>query len=308
MDMKKHITTVTLNPCIDRTITIEDFKIGATNYVIESREEVAGKGINVALALQHLEVPVKSIGFGFISDYDKMISLFRKEQLSYELIKTMGTLRVNLKVFSKKTKQMTECNEKGYLTEQTDLARFYQLLEEELLYTRILVVDGSVPEHVKDDCYAKMIRMASDHNIPTILDASGALLLNGIKENPFLIKPNKDEFIKTFACEEKDIEKKAVELVKNGIAYVCISLGEKGAMLVSKNGIQKMPAIKVPVCGLQGAGDAMVAGICKALWDKKEQMILPYALVSAASSVMLEGTQMGTLDTFQTLLNQIMNP
>ena len=63
--MKKHITTVTLNPCIDRTITIEDFKIGATNYVIESREEVAGKGINVALALQHLEVPVKSIGFGF---------------------------------------------------------------------------------------------------------------------------------------------------------------------------------------------------------------------------------------------------
>ena len=305
--MKKHITTVTLNPCIDRTIILDNFKPGGTNHVKNIREDIAGKGINVAVALKYFEIPCKCIGFGFDRDFEKMVNFFEEHSLLHGLVRTEGNSRVNLKIFDNDTKQMTECNEKGKLTNKESMNEFYHMLKDELTQAQLLVVDGSVPQGVESDCYAKIICEASTHDVPVILDATGDLLLEGIKEKPFLIKPNKEEFCNTFCCEEKDMEKKALELVKNGIQYVCISLGEEGAMLVTQKGIQKMPAISVPVRSLQGAGDAMVAGMCKAIWDKNESQLLTYALCSAASAVSHEGTQMGSLDEFNKLLHQIMN-
>ena len=81
------------------------------------------------------------------------------------------------------------------------------------------------------------------------------------------------------------------------INYICLSLGCDGAELISKKGIEKRPAIPVAVRSLQGAGDAMVAGLCKAIYENSEDRMLDYALSMAASTIALEGTQMGTIDS-----------
>ena len=304
--MKKQIITVTLNPCIDRTILVDNFKLGMTNYYKALQEEVAGKGINVAIALSHFQIPVKSIGFGFDKDNEKLVDMYEKQKLAFEMVTVPGSLRSNIKIFDSTNKEMTECNERGIQIDEKDLNKFFDLLSNNLKCCSGLVVNGSVPQGVPTDSYNKMIYMANEEGIPSILDAVGELLLEGMKERPFLIKPNKEEFIKTFEVEEKDIEKKAQEIVRqNGIQNVCVSLGKEGAILVNKKEVQRMEAIKVDVKGLQGAGDAMVAGICKAVWEDKEDYILPYALASAASSVMREGTLMGNLNDFNSLLDRI---
>lgn len=88
------------------------------------------------------------------------------------------------------------------------------------------------------------------------------------------------------------------------LTYICVSLGDKGALLISRENPDEgilnptvvadiRPAIPVPIRSLQGAGDAMVAGLCKAIYEKKEEKMLDYALNMAASTIMLEGTQMG---------------
>ena len=51
--------------------------------------------------------------------------------------------------------------------------------------------------------------------------------------------------------------------------------------------IEKRPAISVPIRSLQGAGDAMVAGLCKAIYEGKEDKMLEYAMTMAASTIML---------------------
>ena len=61
----KKVLTMTLNPCIDRTVYFDSFRVGKTNIVKKVLEEAAGKGINVAVGLQHLEVPVKALGFAY---------------------------------------------------------------------------------------------------------------------------------------------------------------------------------------------------------------------------------------------------
>ena len=305
----KKVLTMTMNPCIDRTIFLENFQVGGTNIVKKVMEEAAGKGINVAVGLKHIDVPVKALGFANKEDAWKLYQKLEKEQIPYSFVEVEGRLRINQKIFDEEKSQMTECNEKGMDVSETDLEKLLHLLEKELQEASILVVSGSVPPGVKTDIYAVMTAMAKRAGVKTILDASGKLLVEGIKEKPYLIKPNKEEFIRTFLSEqvgtEAQIEEMAEELIRKGLSYICLSAGEEGVVFFSsakeadaKVLIEKRPAFAVPVRSLQGAGDAMVAGLCKAVYEKQEDKMLDYALQMAASTIMLEGTQMGNLPAY----------
>ena len=305
----KYVLTVTLNPCIDRTMYFSQFQQGATNYVDNIMEEAAGKGINTAIALAHIGVPVKATGFAREEDKKCLYEKLEAERIPYAFVELPGRMRVNQKLFDKSTCEMTECNERGQEVSVEDVDRMLALLEKELEKASILVLSGSVPPGVESDLYGKMIGMAKAKKVLTVLDASGKLLLEGCKEKPYLIKPNQDEFRAAFLlgmdmfselcqkdiiCEQQMINT-ATELVNSGIAYVCISLGADGMLLVDNKEAKKYPAIPAEVKSLQGAGDAMVAGLCKAIYEKEETKMAEYALKMAHSTISLPGSQMGDL-------------
>lgn len=311
----KKVLTLTLNPCIDRTEYYDTFQVGATNIVKKSIEEAAGKGINVAVGLKHLDVPVKAMGFAYKEDLHKLYEKLDAEQIPYSFVEVDGHLRVNRKLFDESKSEMTECNEKGMPVTAEDIAALLQMLREELTDASIFVLSGSVPPGVDTDIYAVMISMANEADVKVILDASGKLLAEGIKEGPYLIKPNKEEFVNTFVetpvtadgeAWEDSLESIAEQLIAQGLTHICLSMGEDGAVLWSRqenaggtavNIIKnKRPAIPVAVRSLQGAGDAMVAGLCKAIYENNEKQMLDYALAMAASTIELEGTQMGTIN------------
>ncbi len=309
----KKVLTMTMNPCIDRTVYFERFRAGETNYVDHVIEEAAGKGINVAVGLAHLNVPVKALGFAYEENARYLYEKLDAEKIPHTFIQLSGKMRVNQKLFDRSTKEMTECNERGCPVKAEDVERLMELLKEELQEASLLVLCGSVPPGVSLDIYGKMTAMAHGADVPVILDATGKLLIEGIKEKPYLIKPNLDEFRATFLEEElsakpeaavqmgQEAQKQKVacvasRLVEDGISYVCISLGKEGMMLVNADGVHTYPAEKADVKSLQGAGDALVAGLCKAIYEKEEKKMAEYALKMAASTISLEGTQMGTLE------------
>ena len=309
----KKVLTMTLNPCIDRTVYFDTFQAGATNIVKKTIEEAAGKGINVAVGLKHLDIPVKAMGFAYKEDKDKLYGKLDAEQIECSFVEVDGRLRVNQKLFDESKSEMTECNEKGMPVASQDVEQLLFLLKNELAEASLLVLSGSVPPGVDKDIYARMITMANQAGVKVILDASGELLLEGVKAKPYLIKPNKEEFARTFLTEadmgtsdtetsdekisgtEEIVMRTYEKLLSVGLTYICLSLGAEGAILISKEQMNKSPALQASVRSLQGAGDAMVAGLCKAIYEKREDKMLEYALAMAASTIALEGTQMGNI-------------
>lgn len=321
----KKVLTMTLNPCIDRTVYFESFHVGETNIVKKVLEEAAGKGINVAVGLQHLAVPVKALGFAYKEDLTKLYGKLDAEGIPYAFVEVDGRLRVNQKLFDESKSEMTECNEIGCGVSEEDVEKLFTLLKAELEDASILVLSGSVPPGMNADIYARMTSMANEAGAKVILDASGELLREGIKAKPYLIKPNRDEFVKTFlgdkefagssnikdslkerrnsVSKEADFESElqctTEKLLRSGVSHICLSMGADGARMINlvegKLGTDNRTAIPVQVRSLQGAGDAMVAGLCKAIYEEQEEKMLDYALAMAASTIVLEGTQMGRL-------------
>lgn len=91
----KHVLTMTMNPCIDRTVYFAQFRAGETNYVDSVIEEAAGKGINVAVGLAHLHVPVKALGFTYDENAKCLYEKLDAEGISHHFVQLPGRMRVN---------------------------------------------------------------------------------------------------------------------------------------------------------------------------------------------------------------------
>lgn len=304
------IGTITLNPCIDKTLIINKFCYGGMNRVISKREDVSGKGINVSVALTHLGVPVRTLGICY-SEGDKYLrdGLLRLG-IDYESVPAQGYLRENIKVLNTDGGITTELNQKGCPISQEKLCEFDRLLDSVLPTLSILVLTGSVPPGVDAGYYARVIERANRLGVKTILDAEGELLHRGMKAGPTLVKPNLYEMETVFGVTLRGLED-AVALCRDMIGFgagmVCLSAGKEGALLTDGVESYMCRPTLTEVKSTQGAGDSMVAGICMAMEQGKSPAdILRYGVAAAQGSLLLEGTQLcrkEDFDYFKEILN-----
>ncbi|MDB6124019.1 MAG: tagatose-6-phosphate kinase [Pedosphaera sp.] len=131
-----------------------------------------------------------------------------------------------------------------------------------------MVLSGSLPQGLRPDAYAQLIRGAHRAGIKTILDCDGAALKHAILARPFLVKPNEHELAQWFGKplrSEASILKAARSLSAAAQGWVVVSLGKRGAMLVNETEQVRCCARppKVSPINTVGAGDAMVAAIVR---------------------------------------------
>lgn len=303
------ITTITLNPCIDKTISISDFNYGEINRVVSTRTDVSGKGINVSIALKQLGEETKCLGFNYLSD-DKVIKKRLEEsKIGYEFVDVEGTVRTNIKMFNTKDKIMTELNEGGHSVTIDAVELLKKMVNRQASESDIMVLNGSAPQGVPRDIYKTLIEQVKREGVKTVLDAEGDLLLEGIKAKPYFIKPNLFEFenaFKTNFSNNNDVVNVAKRIIDNGVSIVCVSMGKVGAIIVSQDEAWFAPGSKLNVKGVQGAGDSLVAGICIAMkrgYDIKE--MLRYGVAAANASLIREGTLLCTKEDFEMMLPEI---
>ena len=303
------ILTVSLNPCIDRTIEIEKFLYGGTNKVLKTREDISGKGINVSIALQNLGVSNKATGFSFSEDEDRLRRFFESIHCPYRFYTVPGSLRVNIKIFDMEKRVMSEFNDKGREVSEADVTAFLSLIEKEWDGTDILVVDGSVPPGVPRSIYKELILLAKARGIKTVLDATGDLLALALEAKPYFVKPNREELEAFYGKAFKDTKEMirfGKSLIQKGIQSLCISLGEEGALFITSEKCYKAKPVKVLVQGVQGAGDSMVAGACLAITKGlADEEIFRYAVACATGSLLHPGTQLCEKEDLEDMLPKV---
>ena len=107
---KTMITAVSMNPSIDRTLTVDGFIPGGLNRIVAKRDVAAGKGINVALTVSELGLDSECVGFMYrdgASQFEKRLML---NSTPYDFIWCEGSVRTNIKVFDRSTGTITELN------------------------------------------------------------------------------------------------------------------------------------------------------------------------------------------------------
>ncbi|MCG8484219.1 MAG: 1-phosphofructokinase family hexose kinase [Clostridia bacterium] len=297
------IGTITLNPCVDKTLVIDEFTYGGMNRVIEKRKDISGKGVNVSIVLTQIGVAVLTFGIYYKKGSEAFINGLEEIGIKYKGIMADGELRENIKVLDINTNITTELNQKGDFIDNNILNRLEQQLEQVMDDIDVLVITGSVPQGVGLDYYRKLIEKANAKKIKCILDAEGELLLEGMKAKPYLIKPNLYEFETVFGLKTKtneDMVEKCKEIISEGIEVVCLSMGERGAIIVDKNEAYICKPTSIQVKSTQGAGDSLVAGICCAI-EKGLPIceMLKYGVSAAQGSLIREGTQLCTIEGFE---------
>ena len=265
------IYTVTLNPSIDYVVETDKLKIGEVNRANKEELYPGGKGINVSLMLNELQAENTALGFlgGFIGEYIE--NTLASKGVNTEFIKLEeGFSRINLKI---KNEVETEINGKGPHISEDNLQLLYKKIEK-LKDEDILVLCGSIPKSLSNTLYQDIISMVAKKNVKVIVDATSNLLLNTLKYNPFLIKPNIHELEEIFDTKIDCIDSTifyATKLKDMGAENVLISMGKDGALLIdSKGKIYLSNAPYGDVINTVGSGDSMVAGFISGYLKTKD--------------------------------------
>lgn len=255
------IYTVTFNPALDYIVHMDALAPGEVNRTAKEALYYGGKGINVSAVLTQLGVPNTALGFvaGFTGEaIEKGLAA---QQIATDFIHLdNGFSRINVKI---KAAQETEINGQGPFITEEDLKALSKKIKQ-LSSGDILVLAGSIPKTLPDNSYETILAALDTKKTPCVVDATGDLLVNVLKYEPFLIKPNHKELEEIFGCAMPDaaaLELHAKKLQSMGARNVLVSRGKNGALLVAEDGhtyqIGNAPG---KVHSSVGAGDSMVAG------------------------------------------------
>lgn len=223
------IYTITLNPALDYVMQLSaPLEIGETNRAAGFPLQCGGKGINVSLILQELDVPSVALGFVAGQTGEWLTAMLAEKGLKQDMIALMhGQTRINVKL---KGAQETEINGAGPEISQQALEQLAQKLEA-LQAGDVLVLAGSIPAGVPTEIYARLMEPLTARGVDCVVDTTGQALLDTLRCHPLLIKPNKSELAELCGHMLQDdaaIVDAAAELQKRGARNVLVSLGADG--------------------------------------------------------------------------------
>lgn len=301
--------TLTLNPAVDRELTVTAVEYDAVLRASESRVDCGGKGFNVSRLLKSLGAASIAVGFLGGRAGELLQDGLQALGIGTDFVWVAGETRTNISIVTESHNHYIKVNEKGPLVEQ---AKQEELLTKIDVITRPgdwWVLAGSLPPGVADDFYARIIRVLNQHQAKAVLDTTGESLRQGCAENPFLVKPNVEEAqtLTGLAMDKPaEIALAAAAFQKMGAQNIVISMGKSGALLQTDAGTWQINSPKVQEKNPIGAGDSMVGGLVWALTEGLTlRESLGWGVASGAATASQSGTEVGSRALIETLFAQV---
>lgn len=248
------IYTCTCNPSLDYYLNFDEINYGKTNRSNFESFSAGGKGINVSIALDHLDIKSSALGFlgGFTKDF--YLSFLLKYQNIQPLFTSIKDhTRIDVKLLDKKE---TSLNAVGPKISKEEFERFKNRLLK-LYNDDILVVSGNIEEDIEDDMISLIKELASQ-GIKIVLDTN-ARIINECLDVPISLIRITDDYL-----NGEDALNKTKELHDKSKATIIYYQNNKECLFAGEKLYKSSELMNIDG-SLTGIGDSIVAGFLYSL-------------------------------------------
>lgn len=255
------ICTCTLNPSLDYYLEFDQPVVsGKTNRSKLEYYEAGGKGINVSIVLNNLQIPTRAFGFlgGFSREfYIKLLQKYEYVRPNFTYIE--GHTRVNVKI--QDTETDTALNAAGPYITNSDMKNLYKKTDR-LDEGDYFVLGGVCQDYLKHDV-KDMVINCINNDVRVVLDTANDIIYDLLPYKPFMVKTSSEELCAWKECEEtfENAVSAAQEIYELGARHVLVMVGKKKAILVCDTGTYVTDLLKQQkAVSMVGTSDALTAG------------------------------------------------
>ena len=289
------IVTLTVNPSVDKSTHFSGLIAEQKIRCKDPQFDAGGGGINVSKAIARLRGNSLAV-FTAGGPIGAMLKdLVEKEKIEFEVIETETATRENFIAVDDHTNSQYRFGFSGDVLADAEMKKILETISK--LKPKFLVASGSLNEGLSDDFYQKIAVLAKKSNSKLIVDTSGEALKKVLETGVYLVKPNVGELAKLVGVERlemEEVDEAAKKIIaKGGAEIIVVSLGPQGAVLVTKDSYEYVPAPNVAKKSTVGAGDSMVGGMVWALSQNKSlKEVIRWGVACGSAATMNEGTQL----------------
>lgn len=265
------ILTVTPNPCVDKTVFVDELRVGAFMRSPRCTCIPGGKGTNVSRAVKNLGRDTRAlVVVGGHPGAHVVEMIERQDGVECVPVWVGDQTRTITTVLEEKIRRQTAFFEPGPRVTPEEERKIEEIFCSALAGARVVTFNGAVPDPAISGIYTRLIRHAADAGAVTVLDSHGPELGRGLDAAPFMCKPNIAE-AEELVGYPLDTEKARLSAVDwfhtKGVKLVVLSLGKGGAIV--SDGAARLRAVPPEIKEVNpvGSGDALVAGFAIGLME-----------------------------------------
>lgn len=258
------IYTVTLNPAVDRELTVPEFTFDTVLRATAWQVDYGGKGFNVSRMLRSLGASSVALAFTGGRSGELLGDGLAALEIETAFIWVEGETRTNVSIVDEKHDHYIKVNEPGPVINAGAQAAMLAKVRELAQPGSWWVLAGSLPPAVPAGYYAQIAAAVHEGGGQVILDSSGEALQQGCRVAPALVKPNDHELQQLTGLpvgSTEEILAAARQARVLGPANVVVSMGKAGALAVNGRGAWMVAAPRIAEQNPIGAGDSLVAGL-----------------------------------------------
>jgi tagatose 6-phosphate kinase len=261
------ILCVTLNPCLDKTLTVPAWQPGELVRGTAVREVVGGKGNNVARALGRFGRKPRPVTFlgGTVGSLCAQL-LKSDDRLDPIVVPTEAPTRVILTVRSEGTSDQTAFFDPDPAVTPQEAEALASRVESSLDEGGLsaLCLSGSSPAAATHGLFSDLISLARARDVPVFLDTYGPALSAIWGFWPTLIKLNRREasaHLRKPGASDADLAALLAEWSRRGVACSVVTDGPNPVSINCRGKAYRAIPPRITAVNPIGSGDCMLAGL-----------------------------------------------
>ena len=295
--MQGSVATVTANPAIDVCASVDQILPFHKLRCGPETRHAGGGGINIARVLHRWNLDVTAIFPAGGITGELLKQLVDREGIRRRVIDVAGDTREDITIFETKNGNQFRFVFPGASLSESELDVCCSALSDITPRPTIVAASGSLPPGAPTDFFARVLRLAKRFGAKTVVDSSGPALSQALDVGVYLAKPNLRELCELVGrplTRESEWLAASREVVLSEKAEILtLTLGEGGALTVTRKGAWRAYAPSVQVVSTVGAGDSFLGAMIVRLSQTADTAeALRYAVAAGTAALLAPGTEL----------------